>query len=83
MKHGASTIYMQPASEGTGSISGGAMRDVFNVAGVTDVIAKCIGSSNPKNILLATVKGLMSMMTPEMIADKRGKTVEEIEECMG
>jgi small subunit ribosomal protein S5 len=77
-RHGAAKVYMQPASEGTGIIAGGAMRAVFEVVGVHNVLAKCIGSSNPINVLRATMKGLMSMRSPEDIAAKRGKTVEEI-----
>jgi small subunit ribosomal protein S5 len=77
-RHGAAKVYMQPASEGTGIIAGGAMRAVFEVVGVHNVLAKCIGSSNPINVLRATMKGLMSMRSPEDIAAKRGKTVREI-----
>jgi small subunit ribosomal protein S5 len=77
-RHGAAKIYMQPASEGTGIIAGGAMRAVFEVVGIHDVLAKCIGSSNPINVLRATMKGLASMHSPEDIAAKRGKSVKEI-----
>ena len=77
-RHGAARVYMQPASEGTGIIAGGAMRAVFEVVGVHNVLAKCIGSSNPINVLRATIKGLSSMQSPENIATKRGKTVKEI-----
>jgi small subunit ribosomal protein S5 len=77
-RHGAARVYMQPASEGTGIIAGGAMRAVFEVVGVHNVLAKCIGSNNPINVLRATVKGLTSMRSPEDIAAKRGKTVNEI-----
>jgi len=77
-RHGAAKVYMQPASEGTGIIAGGAMRAVFEVVGVHNVLAKCIGSSNPMNVLRATVKGLVSMQSPEDIAAKRGKSVKEI-----
>ncbi|MDM8557570.1 30S ribosomal protein S5 [Candidatus Parabeggiatoa sp. HSG14] len=76
--HGAAKVHMQPASEGTGIIAGGAMRAVFNVLGVRDVLAKSIGSSNPKNVVRAMFKGLIAMASPESIAAKRGKTVEEI-----
>ncbi|MDH5377344.1 MAG: 30S ribosomal protein S5 [Gammaproteobacteria bacterium] len=76
--HGAAKVFMQPASEGTGIIAGGAMRAVFEVVGVHDVLAKCIGSSNPINVVRATVKGLKEMNSPEDIASKRGKTVAEI-----
>jgi len=76
--HGAAKVYMQPASEGTGIIAGGAMRSVFEVVGVHNVLAKCIGSNNPVNVVRATIKGLANMKSPEMVAAKRGKTVEEI-----
>ena len=77
-RHGAAKVYMQPASEGTGVIAGGAMRAVFEVAGVRNVLAKCNGSRNPINLVRATISGLKEMKTPEMIAAKRGKSVEEI-----
>ncbi len=76
--HGAARVYMQPASEGTGVIAGGAMRAVMEVVGVKNVLAKAIGSRNPINLVRATIKGLKSMTTPELIAAKRGKTVEEV-----
>jgi small subunit ribosomal protein S5 len=76
--HGAAKVYMQPASDGTGIIAGGAMRAVFEVAGVQNVLAKCYGSTNPVNVVRATVKALASMKSPEDVAAKRGKTVEEI-----
>ncbi|MBL4794221.1 MAG: 30S ribosomal protein S5 [Pseudomonadales bacterium] len=77
-RHGASQVYMQPASDGTGIIAGGAMRAVFEVAGVQNVLAKCYGSTNPVNVVRATFEGLRSMTSPESIAAKRGKTVAEI-----
>ena len=76
--HGASKVLMQPASEGTGIIAGGPMRAVFEVVGVTNILAKCIGSTNPYNVVRATLNGLKSMNTPAEIAAKRGKTIEEI-----
>lgn len=76
--HGASKVYMQPASEGTGIIAGGAMRAVLEVAGVQNVLAKCYGSTNPVNVVYATFKGLKNMQAPEAVAAKRGKSVEEI-----
>lgn len=76
--HGASKVFMKPASEGTGIIAGGAMRAVFEVLGVKNVLAKCIGSTSPVNVVRATIKALQSMSSPEYIAAKRGKTVEEI-----
>ena len=77
-RHGASKIYMQPASEGTGIIAGGAMRAVLELAGVQNVLAKCYGSTTPVNVVRATFNGLKQMKSPEDIAAKRGKTVEEI-----
>lgn len=77
-QHGASRIYMQPASEGTGVIAGGAMRAVLEVAGVHNVLAKCYGSTNASNVIHATFNGLKSMVSPEQVAAKRGKSVEEI-----
>ncbi len=77
-RHGASKVYMQPASEGTGVIAGGAMRAVLELAGVENVLAKCYGSTNPVNVVRATVKGLASMTSPEDVAAKRGKSVDEI-----
>ena len=76
--HGAARVYMQPASEGTGVIAGGAMRAVFEAVGVHNVLAKCNGSRNPINLVRATINGLKNMKAPEEIAAKRGKTVEEI-----
>jgi small subunit ribosomal protein S5 len=76
--HGASKVYMQPASEGTGIIAGGAMRAVLEIAGVHNVLAKCYGSTNPVNVVRATFNGLSEMSSPEDVAAKRGKTVEEI-----
>ncbi len=76
--HGAAKVYMQPASEGTGIIAGGPMRAVFEVAGVHNVLAKSIGSTNPINVVHATMNALRAMASPEMIAAKRGKSVEEI-----
>lgn len=77
-EHGAAKVFMQPASEGTGIIAGGPMRAIFEVMGVTNVLAKCIGSTNPYNVVRATLNGLQGMNTPAEIAAKRGKTVEEI-----
>jgi small subunit ribosomal protein S5 len=77
-RHGAAKVYMQPASEGTGIIAGGAMRAVFEMVGVQNVLAKCIGTNNPINVVRATMNGLRQMADPEHVAAKRGKTVEEI-----
>jgi small subunit ribosomal protein S5 len=76
--HGASKVYMQPASEGTGVIAGGAMRAVLEVAGVHNVLAKCYGSTNPVNVVRATIKGLTDMRSPDAVAAKRGKSVSEV-----
>lgn len=76
--HCGSRVFMKPASAGTGVIAGGAMRAVFEVVGVHDVLAKSIGSNNPMNLVRATVKGLASVESPEMVARKRGKSVEEL-----
>lgn len=75
--HGASKVFMKPAGEGTGIIAGGAMRAVFEVLGVQDILAKCIGSSNPMNVVRATINGLVAIASPEYIANKRGKSVED------
>ena len=75
---GAAKVLIQPAPEGTGIIAGGAMRAIFEVMGVTNVTAKCIGSANPYNVVRATLNGLESMNTPADVAAKRGKSVEEI-----
>jgi len=77
-RHGAARVFMKPASEGTGIIAGGAMRAVFEVLGVQNVLAKCIGTNNPINVVQATIEGLRSMLNAEDVAAKRGKTVEEI-----
>lgn len=79
-EHGAAKVVMLPASEGTGIIAGGAMRAVLEAVGVRDVLAKCIGSSNPVNVVRATFAALQCMSTPESIAAKRGKTVAQITE---
>lgn len=77
-RHGASRVFMKPASEGTGIIAGGGMRAVFEVLGVQNVLAKCIGSSNPVNVVQATINGLRNIASPDYVADKLGKTVEDI-----
>lgn len=76
--HGAAKVVVRPASEGTGIIAGGAMRAVFEVAGVRNVLAKCIGSSNPINVVRATINALQSINSPAAIASKRGKKVEDL-----
>jgi small subunit ribosomal protein S5 len=77
-EHGAAKVLMQPALAGTGIIAGGPMRAVFEVMGVTDVVAKCFGSTNPYNVVRATLNGLSKVNTPAEIAAKRGLTVEQI-----
>ena len=74
----ASKVIMLPASDGTGIIAGTTMRAVFEVMGVKNVLSKCIGSTNPVNVIRATIKGLQSMMTPKSVAQKRGKSINEI-----
>jgi small subunit ribosomal protein S5 len=76
--HGAANVYMQPASEGTGIIAGGAMRAVFEAVGVKNVLAKINGTRNPINVVRATINGLTTMSSPEYVAAKRGKKIEEI-----
>ena len=77
-RHGSTRVYMQPASQGTGVIAGGAMRAVCDVVGVTNVLAKCHGPTNPYNVVRATINALESISAPGDIAAKRGKTVDEI-----
>lgn len=77
-KQGAANIVMLPASDGTGIIAGGAMRAVLEAAGVKDVLAKCVGTTRPVNVVRSTVNALAGMNSPEIIAAKRGKSVEEI-----
>ena len=77
-QHGASKVIMLPASEGTGIIAGNAMRAVFEVLGIQNILAKCIGSTNPVNVVYATIKGLRSMVSPEVIAAKRGKSISAV-----
>jgi small subunit ribosomal protein S5 len=77
-KHGSANVYMQPASEGTGIIAGGAMRAVLDLAGVQNVLAKCYGSTNPVNVVRATINALSAMESPETVASRRGIKVEKI-----
>ena len=77
-EHGAAKVFMQPASVGTGIIAGGAMRAVFEVVGIKNVLSKCIGTRNPINVVKATINALTNMQSPEFIAAKRGKTIEDI-----
>ncbi len=76
--HGAAKVFVRPASDGTGVIAGGAMRAVFEVAGVQNVLAKALGSRNPINLVRATMDALTKMSLPSDVAAKRGKTLEEI-----
>ena len=76
-KFGAAYVYMQPASEGTGIIAGGAMRAVLELAGVQNVLAKCYGSTNPVNVVRATINALSAMESPGTVAARRGKKVEQ------
>lgn len=76
--HGAARVYMQPASEGTGIIAGGPMRAVFEALGVRNVLAKCIGNTNPINVVTATINGLVNAESPAQIAAKRGITLEQL-----
>lgn len=77
-RYGASKVFIKPASEGTGIIAGGAMRAVFEVLGVQNILAKSIGSSTPANVVRATIDALINMSTPDYVAAKRGKTVHEV-----
>jgi len=77
-EHGSATVLMAPAKPGDGIIAGGPMRAVFEVMGVTDIVAKSLGSTNPYNMVRATLDALKRSTTPAEIAAKRGKTVEEI-----
>jgi len=77
-KHSGSKVFMKPASDGTGIIAGGAMRAVLEVAGVQNVLSKAYGSTNPINVVRATVSALANMHSPEGMAAKRGKSVDEI-----
>ena len=77
-KHGASSVYISPAEKGTGIIAGGPMRAIFEVMGVSDVVAKSFGSTNPYNLVRATLNGLENMYSPSEIANKRGLSVAEI-----
>ncbi|MDJ0958483.1 MAG: 30S ribosomal protein S5 [Arenicellales bacterium] len=77
-RHGGAKVVMRPASEGTGIIAGGTMRAVFEAVGVRDVLAKCIGSTNPVNVVRATLKGLREMQQPDDVAAKRSKSTKEL-----
>lgn len=76
--YGASKVFMKPASDGTGIIAGGAMRAVLEVLGVQNILCKSIGSTNPSNVVRATIGALTNIGTPDYVAAKRGKTVQQI-----
>ncbi|EOS59454.1 30S ribosomal protein S5 [Firmicutes bacterium M10-2] len=76
--YGAGSVFMRPASEGTGVIAGGAARAVLELAGISDILTKCLGSRTKINVVRATVEGLKSLKTVEQVAELRGKTPEEI-----
>jgi small subunit ribosomal protein S5 len=77
-RHGATRVFMQPAADGTGVIAGGSMRAVFECAGVRNVLAKSYGSRNPINVVRATIDALSNLRSPDQVALKRGKRVEEL-----
>ena len=79
-RHGAARVYMQPASAGTGIIAGGAVRMLFEVAGIRDVLSKNIGSTNPYNVLRAALRAFAAMNTPMEVAIKRGLPLEKIQQ---
>jgi small subunit ribosomal protein S5 len=77
-EHGAARVLMAPAKPGDGIIAGGPMRAVFEVMGITDIVSKSHGSTNPYNMVRATIDALKKSTTPAEVAAKRGKTVEEL-----
>ena len=78
MKSGAGKVLLRSAPKGKGVIAGGAMRSVFEAVGVQDIVAKVIGSSNPHNVVRATINALKTMQSPRMVANKRGKRISEL-----
>ena len=79
-KHCASKVYLQPASKGTGVIAGGAMRAVLEVVGIQNILSKCYGSTNPVNVVRATIKALNSVESPKQVATRRGIPVENLKQ---
>jgi len=77
-RHGSARVVLRPASDGTGIIAGGTMRAVFEVVGIENVLAKVIGTTNPINVVRATIDALTSQHSPEFIAAKRGKSVDDV-----
>ena len=77
-KFGSASVLLKRAPEGTGIIAGGPARSVLELAGIKNVRTKCLGSNNKQNVVLATIKGLSELKTPEQVARLRGKSVEEI-----
>jgi len=77
-KHGSAKVLLKPAAQGTGLIAGGSVRPVLELAGYRDIRTKILGTTNPRNVVYATLEGLKEMRTVEQVAQKRGKKVEEI-----
>ena len=77
-RFGPSRVVMKPAAPGTGVIAGSVVRAVVESAGIKDIRTKCIGSNNPKNVLQATLSGLLALREPEVVAAARGVSVEEM-----
>jgi small subunit ribosomal protein S5 len=77
-RYGAGHVMLRPAAEGTGVIAGGGVRAVVELAGIRNVLTKCIGSNNPHNMVKATLAALQELQAPEAVAARRGKTMEEL-----